>query len=267
MEVTELIVTKKNFIYTVRKGDTLFSIASRFRSSVKAIEEANHLTSPVTDPGLIYPGNVLVVPSILESGRVSYIVKHSDTVSGIASKFSTFTDLVSGINQLNKPIIPDQQLQVPVFIYEIKSGDTLSSISRRFGISLSSITKANQGRPGYQEDLIWSKFYLILPLPTSRNIAVWLPLPGAKVVSGQRVQGQARAFEAVLHHELRDANGVIVSKERFTTADAGAPEYGNFKSTLPFDKLPTASTGELRVFTRSAKDGSIQDLVKIKVIF
>ncbi|WP_018391849.1 LysM peptidoglycan-binding domain-containing protein [Bacillus sp. 37MA] len=264
-----MIVTKKNFIYTVQKGDTLFSIASRFGSSVKAIEEANHLTPPVTDPGLIYPGNVLVVPILLESGRVSYIVKGGDTVSGIASRFSTFTDLVSGINNLNMNnlIVPDQRLQVPVCIYEIQSGDTLFAISRRFGISLSRITKSNQGRPGYQEDLIWPKFYLILPLPTSQNIVVWSPLPGAKVVSGQQVQGQARAFEATLNHELRDANGVIVSKERFTTADAGAPEYGKFRSTLPFDKMPTASTGELRVFTRSAKDGSIQDLVRMKVIF
>ncbi len=263
------IVTKKAFIYTVRKGDTLFSIASRFGSSVKAIEEANHLIPPVTDPSLIFPGNVLVVPSLSESERVSYVVKAGDTVSGIASRFSTFTDLVSGINKLNKPnfIVPDQQLLVPVFIYEIQSGDTLHAISGRFGISLSNITKSNQGRPGYQEDIIWPKFHLILPLPTSRNIVVWTPLPGIKVVSGQRVEGQARAFEAALSHELRDANGLIVSKERFTTADAGAPVYGNFRSTLPFDKTPTASTGELRVFTRSAKDGSIQDLVRIKLHF
>lgn len=259
----------KAFIYTVRKGDTLFSIANRFGSSVQAIEQANHIIPPITDRGLIFPGDVLVVPTLSVSGRVSYVVKSGDTVSRIASRFSTFTDLVSGINKLANPniIVPDQRLQVPLFIYEIQSGDTLSAISRKFGISLSRITKANQGRPGYQADLIWPKFHLLIPLPTSRNIVVWTPLPGTKIVNGQRVEGQARAFEAALNHELRDVRGVIVSKERFTMADAGAPEYGNFRSTLPFDRTPTASTGELHVFTRSAKDGSIQDLVKIKVIF
>ncbi|WP_057771052.1 Gmad2 immunoglobulin-like domain-containing protein [Cytobacillus dafuensis] len=61
--------------------------------------------------------------------------------------------------------------------------------------------------------------------------------------------------------------GLIVSKERSIMADAGDPEYGNFRSTLLYGNTPTASTGELRVFTRSVKDGSIQDLVRIKVVF
>ena len=129
------------------------------------------------------------------------------------------------------------------------------------------MTKANQGRPGYQEDVIWPEFHLILPLPTSRNIVLWNPLPGTKVVPSHRISGQARAFEANILHKLRDSNGIIVSKERFTTADAGAPEYGNFNSILPFDRSPTTSTGELWVYTRSAKDGSIQDLVRTKVYF
>lgn len=263
------IVFKKNYIYTVKKGDTLYSIARRYGSTVEAIERANHLIDPVTDPGLIFPGDVLVVPSFSETGEVTYIVKSGDTVSGIASKYSTFSDLVSGINDLENPnlIFPDQHLRVPAFIYEIQSGDTLSAISRRFSIPLSKITKANQGRPGYQEDLIWPEFYLILPLPTSRNIVVWTPLPGTRVANGQRIEGQARAFEANLEHQLRDANGTIISNERFTTADEGAPEYGNFSSTLPFDRTPTSSTGELWAYTRSANDGSIQDLVKIKVYF
>lgn len=267
--MTMTIITKKEFIYTIRKGDTLTSIAKRFGSSGDAIAQANHLMPPVTDPNLIFPGNVLVVPSLSVSGKASYVVKSGDTVSGIALRFSTFTDLVSGINNLTNPnlIIPDQQLLVPVFIYEIKLGDTLSAISSRFGIPLSRIIKANQGRPGFQKDLIWPKFHLIIPLPTSKNIVVWTPLPGTKIASGQRVKGQARAFEAALNHELRDANGVIVSNEGFITADAGAPVYGNFSSTLPFDRKPTSTTGELHVFTRSAKDGSIQDLVKIKVLF
>lgn len=87
------------------------------------------------------------------------------------------------------------------------------------------------------------------------------------MVNGQRTEGQARAFEANVLHQLRDTNGAIVSNERFTTADEEAPEYENFTSTLPFNKTPTSNTGELWVYTRSAKDGSIQDLVKTKVYF
>ena len=48
----------------------------------------------------------------------------------------------------------------------------------------------------------------------------------------------------------------------------GAPEYGgSLFRTLPFDRTPTSSTGELWVYTKKHKDGSIQDLVKTKVFF
>ena len=89
---------------------------------------------------------------------------------------------LSGINNLSNPnyIFVNQGLVVPAFIYQIQGGDTLSSISHRFGISISAITKANQNRPGFQGDLIWAEYYLILPLPTSRNIVVWFPFPWNK---------------------------------------------------------------------------------------
>lgn len=263
------IVIKKSYIYTVSEGDTLYSIARKFGSSVELIERANHLFEPVTDPGLIFPGNVLVVPTLVEVGKTVYIVKSGNTVSGIASRFSTFKDLVGGINNLENPnfISPNQKLIVPAFIYEIESGDTLSSISRRFGISIVNITKANQDRPGYQEDVIWPEFYLIIPLFTSQNVVVWSPLPGTRFINGQKIEGQARVFEANVLHQLRDNNGIIVSNERFTTANGGAPKYGDFSSKVPFDKSSTSSIGELWVYSRSAKDGTIQDLVKTKIYF
>ena len=267
--ITVPIIFRKNYIYTVHQGDTLYSIAQRYKSSVEEIVRVNYLFPPVTDPGLIFPGDVLVVPNLLKTGKVSYIVKPGDSINRIAFRFSTFTDLVSGINNVENPnfIYPTQQLNVSAFIYEIQMGDTLSAISRRFGIPLVSILRANQGRPGFQEDVIWSGFHLILPLPTSRNIVVWTPLPGTRVGTGQRIEGQARAFEANVLHQLRDANNVIVSNERFTTADIGAPAYGNFISTIPFDRNPSSNTGELWVYTRSANDGSIQDLVRTTVYF
>ena len=263
------VVVKKNYIYTVRAGDTLYSIARRFGSSVDTIVRANHLFEPVTYAGYIFPGNVLVVPSLLEAGKVTYMVNSGDAVDGIAYRFSTFPDLVAGINNLSNPnyIFVNQGLVVPAFIYQIQAGDTLSSLSRRFGISISAITKANQNRPGFQGDLIWPEYYLILPLPTSRNIVVWSPFPGTRIVHNQRIEGQARAFEANVLHQLRDTNGIIVSNERFTTADIGAPAYGRFTSTLPFDRTPTSNTGEIWVYTRSAKDGSIQDLVRTTIYF
>ena len=44
--------------YTVQTGDTLFSIASRFGTTVEALVEANN----ITNPDLINVGQVLIIP-------------------------------------------------------------------------------------------------------------------------------------------------------------------------------------------------------------
>ncbi|NMA95606.1 MAG: LysM peptidoglycan-binding domain-containing protein [Clostridiales bacterium] len=46
-------------IYTVKKGDTLFSIAQTFNVTVDDIVKLNNLTNPE----LIYPGQKLLIPS------------------------------------------------------------------------------------------------------------------------------------------------------------------------------------------------------------
>jgi LysM repeat protein len=44
--------------YVVQRGDTLFSIAVRFRTTTYVLQIANHLASP----NFIYPGQVLIIP-------------------------------------------------------------------------------------------------------------------------------------------------------------------------------------------------------------
>ena len=56
------VVQGVHIIYTVRPGDALYSIARRFGSEVQLIEQTNALFPPITDPGLIYPGQVLLIP-------------------------------------------------------------------------------------------------------------------------------------------------------------------------------------------------------------
>lgn len=262
-------IQTKGLIYTVRPGNTLYSIAATYGSTVAAIERANHLFPPVTDRGLIFPGDVLVIPTSSAPPLMSHIVTPGDTLTAIAQRFAAHADLLAGINDIENPdlILVDQRLLVPAFSYKIVSGDTLYSISRRFGVTVSAIETANADRPGFQRDVIWPDYHLIIPIPTSRNIFVSNPLPGAFITSGQRLEGDARVFEAVVNYQLRDHNGVIVTNERFAMTDEGAPAYGSFRAALPFDRQPTSVSGDLWMYSRSAKDGSIQDLVKIRVYF
>ncbi len=140
------VIFRKYYIYTVVSGDTLYSIAQRYNSSAGEMMRVNHLFPPVTDPGLIFPGDVLLVPDLVTTGKVHYVVRSGDTVGNISYRYSTYSDLVAGINNLPRPelIYPLQQLVIPAFIYEVKMGDSLNSIARQYGLSLASIIRANE---------------------------------------------------------------------------------------------------------------------------
>lgn len=264
------VLHETQILYTVQSGDTLYSIAIQFNSTVDLIQRANAIYPPITDPYLIFPGWLLVVPvPTMQPYRSIYIVKPGDTLYSIARQFSVHFDLLAGVNQIVNPftIFINQPLWVPAFQYEVQPGDTLTRISEHLGISVPLILQANEGRPGFSRDLLYPAYRLIIPAPSSQNITIIRPLAGDKITSGYRVEGFARVFEANVLMQLRDDNNTIVTNERFTTALQGAPDYGYFSQTLPFDQIPTTRGGELWVYARSAKDGSIIDLVKVRVYF
>lgn len=152
--------------YTVVSGDTLSGIASRFGTTVAALVSLNG----ITNPNLIYPGQVLRVagggaaPAPAAGGQ-SYTVVRGDTLSGIAQRFGTSWQTLAAINGLADPnkIYPGQVLKLaggapaPVAAaktYTVKSGDTLSGIAQATGTSwqrlqqINGIPDANKIYPG-----------------------------------------------------------------------------------------------------------------------
>ncbi|CAM3419175.1 LysM peptidoglycan-binding domain-containing protein [Marinicrinis lubricantis] len=263
------IIEANHFIYTVRPGDSLYSIATSLGSAVQFIEQTNALYPPVTDPGLIYPGQVLIVTEsgLQQKNQVRQIVSPGNTLYRIAQRYSTNVELLAGINQIIQPqlILVNQLLLVPAFIYEVENGDTLNKIALRFGVSLSSLLEANRGRPGLSPDLIFPGYRLIIPLPTSANIAVTQPLPGETIQPGESLEGYARLFEGSGLYRILDDTGQIVANERAFQTLGGAPQFSYFSAVLQLDRTPRTPTGELWVYSRSPRDGSIQDLVQVKV--
>lgn len=260
-----------HIIHTVQPGDTVYSLAVRYESDVDAIRRANGLYPPYTDPFIIYTGQVLVIPrQFVDPTETFYVTQPGESLGSLSQRFSTHWELITGINptvQNPNIIFPNQQLRIPVFAYDVELNDTLYSISQETDVSVEVILLANTFRPSISQDLIYEGIKILIPIPSSRNIAIVQPIPGNVVLENSIVEGFARVFEANVLYRLIDANDTEVIEETFTTADYAGPNYGRFRESMTFDTIPTAEEGTLQVFTRSAKDGSIQDLVEIQVFF
>ncbi|MDX2138373.1 MAG: LysM peptidoglycan-binding domain-containing protein [Chloroflexota bacterium] len=126
--------------YTVRPGDTLFRIATRFGTTVRAIAAANG----ITNTSLIYVGQVLQIPTVATptpsvtatapaasatplptatvtttpDNQVVYVVQRGDTLFRIAARFSTTVAAILRTNNLQNPnlIFVGQRLIIPTDI-------------------------------------------------------------------------------------------------------------------------------------------------------
>lgn len=103
------------------------------------------------------------------------------------------------------------------------------------------------------------------PTPaTGANITFTAPVAGAKVTSPVRVSGRARVYEAHVELAVKDASGKVIGKGS-ALATAGAPEWGSFDGQITFEAPRSEQQGVVEAFSISARDGSVQDLVSVKV--
>jgi len=98
----------------VKKGDSLYQIASRFKINVKQIQSQNRLKNTE-----VHVGQVLWIPpagseSCPPSDTKNYTVKEGDSLYFIARKHQMNLDDILKLNNLNpkSAIFPGQELQV-----------------------------------------------------------------------------------------------------------------------------------------------------------
>lgn len=107
-KVNELLGSSNVVSYTVKSGDTLSGIASKYGTTYQKLAEYNN----ISNPNKINVGQVIKIPS--SNNKQYYTVKSGDTLSGIASKYGTsVSQLVSwnNIKDANK-IYVGQKLRV-----------------------------------------------------------------------------------------------------------------------------------------------------------
>lgn len=85
--------------YTVQSGDTLSSIAAKFGTNYQALASLNG----ISNPNLIYVGQVLRVNGSASTGSVYYTVRAGDNLSAIASRYGTSYQSIASLNGLANP--------------------------------------------------------------------------------------------------------------------------------------------------------------------
>lgn len=138
-------------VYTVKSGDTLSGIAQNFGVSVSNLQTWNN----ISNANEIYAGQTLLIYNSNGGGgaKVSYTVQSGDTLSGIAARFGVSVSQLSSWNGISDPnkIYIGQVLSVYTSgysgggsqSYTIQSGDTLSSIATKYGVTVAQLTSWN----------------------------------------------------------------------------------------------------------------------------
>ena len=134
-----------NNIYTIEKGDTLYSIARKFNTTVDELKQLNNLTS-----NTLSIGQKLLIPNSTTTPSYTYTVVSGDTLYSIARRFNTTVDELKQLNNLTnntlsigqKLLIPSSTI-TPSSTYTVVSGDTLYSIARRFNTTVDELKKLN----------------------------------------------------------------------------------------------------------------------------
>lgn len=146
----DYVPTLKGDYYTVKKGDSLYSIARLYDVSVEDLKTFNKLTSNV-----LSIGQVLRIPDIVEKSDTSvYYVKKGDSLYGIAKSYGVSVEDIKRLNSLSSNSLSiGQELLIPglssentpsVKVYTVLKGDSLYKIANLYGISVDELKNANK---------------------------------------------------------------------------------------------------------------------------
>lgn len=140
-------------MYTVKKGDTLYSISKKTSVPIDTIIRLNNLTSSSLKIGQklkLSEDNSNETP--IENTDI-YQVERGDTLYSIALKYNTNVDTLKKINNLSSNTLSiGQKILVPkdsdikeddYDLYIVQRGDSLWSISRKFNITVNDLIELN----------------------------------------------------------------------------------------------------------------------------
>lgn len=88
--------------YTIKSGDTFFTLAQRFNTTVEAIQRAN----PNVNPNNLIIGQVICIPAVsttCPTGTFAYTIRSGDTFFILAQRYNTTVDAIQRANPTVNP--------------------------------------------------------------------------------------------------------------------------------------------------------------------
>ena len=153
----------KNKTHVVKKGESLYSIANEYDTTIGAIKALNNLKN-----NILSIGQILKLPNYVNYQQqakdiIIYNVSKGDNLYNIAKRYNINVNDLIEYNQLfNTVLTIGQQLIIPVYnddnsndnqnntnesnntiTYIVKSGDTLYSIAKKYNINVNNLMEYN----------------------------------------------------------------------------------------------------------------------------
>ena len=218
---TQRSESSQHVIHRVRSGETLSTIASRYGVSIAQLKMTNRIRT-----NLIRPGQRLRIPfggADVVSDTKIYTVKAGDTLSTIASRYGVSVVRLKRANRLSGDSLRiGDRLEIPTQVavsdapkrvaqsrtHRVRSGESLYTIGKRYGVSVDRIKAAN----GLRRNTIRVGQELVIPARSSGGAGV---SEGKvhRVRSGDTLSEIARRYGTTVS-KLRSANGLTSNRLR-----------------------------------------------------